>query len=448
MKKLITILFFSVFVFSPAFTQEDIWEEMLREEVEVENPVYLPVIGIGTGVLNYFGDVNDNFRNPIGGKLAIKVNVSTFVDNKHYFKANFFLLNGKLTGNERLTDRNLNFETGIISFGINIDYGFGHLFKGAKRIRPFISAGIETMQFNSKADLYDKQGMEYYYWSDGTIRNLPDFPANQLGSIILQRDFKYETDLRDLNLYGFGNYSQNAFAVPVDFGLDFFISDRVTMRLGSSLHFTFTDYLDNVSYGGVGVVGNERNDMFSYSYVTFHLDLFSDPKTIIIEKLFAEVDDFDYTMYEDEDNDMVFDGWDDCPDTPLRVKVDSVGCPLDDDFDGVPNYLDKEKNTTPNAYVNSEGVEIAEEELITLLSGNLAVNRDEIDIYIQNIIGFSKYSGMTNLEIPEKFKPLDINRDGYISFDEVLKSIDDFFDFKSSLTTADIYELNSFFFAQ
>lgn len=42
----------------------------------------------------------------------------------------------------------------------------------------------------------------------------------------------------------------------------------------------------------------------------------------------------------DTDGDGVADKWDKCPGTPLKVKVDKNGCPLDRDKDGVADYLD------------------------------------------------------------------------------------------------------------
>ena len=441
----------SVILFLPflkASAQEEYYESLLKEEVEVENPVYKPVIGIGVGTLNFLGDVKNASRNPMMGKPAFKFNVSTFVDNKHYFKANFFLIYGTLTGNERSTaelNRNLNFATDLVTFGINLNYDFRHFLKGDKLIRPFIAVGAENLQFNSKADLFDANGNRYYYWSDGTIRDVAE--GTPAVSHFLKRDYKYESDLRELNLYGLGNYSQNTFAIPFEAGLDFMVSDRVTMRLGTSLHYTFTDLLDNVSSADkTGPVGNKQNDMFNFSYLTLHLDLFSDAKTIILDKLFADID-FDYTMYGDDDNDLVFDGWDNCPNTPRGVKVDSLGCPFDSDNDGIPDYKDKQPFSTPGAYVNDEGVEITEDQAIALNDMSDAVPRSEVDKYLLTNIGYSARRG-SNLPIPDKFKPLDTNQDGYISFDEVLKAIDDFFDYESALTTHDIYELNDFFFSQ
>ncbi|MCQ2339402.1 MAG: DUF5723 family protein [Paludibacteraceae bacterium] len=47
------------------------------------------------------------------------------------------------------------------------------------------------------------------------------------------------------------------------------------------------------------------------------------------------------TNKQDEDKDGVWNKLDMCPHTPLGVRVDKVGCPLDTDKDGVPDYLDK-----------------------------------------------------------------------------------------------------------
>lgn len=50
--------------------------------------------------------------------------------------------------------------------------------------------------------------------------------------------------------------------------------------------------------------------------------------------------------------------------------------------------------------------------------------------------------------IPDKFKNLDTDGDDYISFEELLQVIDNYFDQKLNLSVEDIYELNNFFFEQ
>ena len=431
-------------------SQENVWEDLLKQEVEVTNPVYKPVIGFGIGVLNFLGDVRNNPNTPLTGNIGYKVNVATYLDSKHFFKGNFYLLAGILSGNERSNTnlaRNLNFQSDLMTFGINFQYSFGHIWKKETILRPFISIGIENIQFDPKGDLLNAESQPYFYWPDGSIRNLayPDASAQ-----VIQRDYTYETDLRKADLYGHGSYSLNTFAIPLDIGLDFNLSSRVTMRMGTSLHYTFTDNIDNLAgtkniNNGVNYGGNKMNDMYTFSYVTLHLDLFSDAKTKLVEKLFADIDNFDYAFYEDEDNDGVFDGWDKCPGTPRGVAVDSVGCPFDDDNDGVPNYMDKQLNTRPGAIVDKDGIEITDDRVLAVMNSD-AMKHSEVDLYRMTYLGFA--GKRLSKGIPAKFKFLDTDKDGYLSFEEVLSAIDSFFDYQSSLTVEDIYELNDFFFSQ
>ncbi len=57
----------------------------------------------------------------------------------------------------------------------------------------------------------------------------------------------------------------------------------------------------------------------------------------------------------DTDKDGVPDYLDKCPGTPIGVKVDNVGCPLDSDKDGVPDYLDKCPGTPAGVKVDQDG---------------------------------------------------------------------------------------------
>jgi hypothetical protein len=455
------LLFLLVFVKLPTiFSQGDI-EDLLYTEVDNLNPVYKPVIGFGMGNFNYYGDVRDPKQNPFNGTLGYKVMLTTFIDNKHYIRADFFFMGGTLSGNERShTDlsRNMNFNSNVMQFGFDLNYDFDNFYKKYRKVHPFISVGFETMTFNSKTDdstTIEGVSVRYNYWSDGTIRNMPETAENKNNPSLrmINRDYTYETNLRQAERgqpynWGLGKYPQYSFAIPIDVGLDFWLSDRVMFRVATSYHITFTDVIDHVSSKNTsGVVGDKKNDNFMFSYFSLHLDLFSSKKTLAVQRLFADIE-FDPTLMSDEDNDGWFDGWDQCPGTPLKVQTDTTGCPLDDDFDGIPNYIDDEPNSRYGAFVNERGVEFSEDELIAKLDMSNAVNREDAELFIRTPSSYSRYKDVTAKEIPEKFNSVDKDKDGYISFDEIMKEIDNFFDFKSNLSSEDIYELNNFFFAQ
>lgn len=461
-KRKIGLLVLTLLVFAAPLTAQvqvgDVggYDDMLNIEVDNLNPVYKPVMGVGYGVFSYLGDVRNTNTSPLLGTYGYKVNVSTFLDNKQYIRANFFFIGGKLSGAERSYPdpmRNMNFESDILLFGINLNYDFDNLYKTYRRVHPYISVGIETLTFNSKIDSFHttSEGIQeqYFYWPDGTIRNQPNTPAGREDPTLsyIQRDYIYETNLRDED-WGLGNYPQYSFAIPVDLGLDFWISNRLLFRLGTTYHITFTDNIDHVSAENTsGVVGNSWNDDFMYTYASLHLDLFSDKKTLLVQKLFADID-LDLTLIGDEDNDGTWDGWDQCPETPFAVQTDTTGCPLDDDFDGIPNYQDDEPNSRYGAFVDSRGVEMTEDDLIAMLDMSAAVDRRDVELYLRTPSSYSKYQNITADEIPDKFMTVDGDGDGYISFDEILDEIDEFFDFDSELNSEDIYELNNFFFAQ
>jgi hypothetical protein len=457
--RILALLLLANFAGGNLFAQEDELERLLNEEVENINPVYKPVVGFGAGVLNYFGDIRNNYYSPTIGTLGYKVNLSTYIDNRRFLKAEFYFMGGKLNGNERSTTdlmKNFNFQTSIYSFGIDVNYDFDHFYKKKdRRIHPFISLGFGTMLFNSRTDstasVFDTDlGYEvekkYNYWDDGTIRDIPQSSGDPDLSHLMKRDFTYETPLRETD-WGLGQYSQYAFVIPFDIGIDMQLSDRMMIRLGTSFCYAFSDVIDHVSYKNTsGRIGNKGNDMFNYTYLSFHLDLFSSAKTLKIERLFRDME-FDPMLFGDEDNDGFMDGWDDCPGTPLGVATDSSGCPLDSDRDGIYDHLDKEQFSRTGAYVNDEGVEITEEDLIGLLDKSMAVGRNEISLYIHSP---DVYAGRraTGQPIPDKFRSVDTDKDNYISFDEMLKEIDRYFDFESALSAPDIYELNGFFFSQ
>lgn len=452
---------------------EEYYKSILDTVVEVVDPVYKPVISLGTGVMSFWGDVQNRVNSPLTGNYAFKVNGSALFGNKRNFKFNAFALYGSISGHNFEISRqmqqqplpldddgnpiylNSSFKTEIIQIGTSLEYGFGHFIKG-KRFRPFIAVGISTMLFSPKGNfkLNGSPNPEnfYYFWSDGTMRNYSETGPDAAIAEPVRFDKEYETDLSSADLFDLGSYNQRTFTIPVDIGFDFYLSDRVIFRIGTSVNYTFTDMLDNYSSKVAKAMNypnkNDFNDIFAFNYISLNLDLFSDPKSLLVERIFAEAGEFDYDVFfADEDQDGVFDRFDLCPSTPSGVEVDSVGCPYDTDNDGIFDFMDIEAGTPEGATIDEQGAQLQEDALAAMFDNVNAVSRKEVRLIpLANI--WTATRTFTPGLIPDKFRVVDSDADGYISFQELLKTIDDYFDEKSTFKPEDIYELNDYFFTQ
>jgi hypothetical protein len=450
----ITVLFLAG-PFWSGLGQDVDYDEMLQRIDTIENPVYKPVLSMGYGVLNFYGDIRSSNRLPAIGNPALRMNVTTFIDNSQHFAANFYFLTGSLTGEQRSTtnmSKNLNFKSQVFSIGASARYEFGHLFSDGLKFRPYVSIGLEQLNFNSKGDLFDGNGQRYYYWPDGSIRDLPDTEPGAARPLV--RDYVYETDLRSFERNvrsretgndDLGSYSLRSLGIPVEIGFVMRVSQRVYVSLGTEYHYTFSDYIDNVASEGTYIPGNKANDGFLFTHATLHFDMFSDPKTKTVDLLYADLET-DPLLFDDEDGDFVLDMADQCPGTPYGVVVDTLGCPLDRDNDGVPDYLDKEPDSEPGVWVDEEGVTLSEDDLTDLLQRDDALKREDLDAYLAVIE--ARYNELSVTEIPEKFTQIDTDEDGYVSFEELLRVIDDYFDFNVDLSLDELRQVNDFFFSQ
>ena len=338
-------------------------ENSILPEKPANELIFKPTLGLGTGMLSFYGDIyQKHFQSPSVSRIGYELNVAQPLTD--YLQFDFYVLHGKLGADERFVagGRNLNFQSTITAGGINVLYNFDNFLKKDRTASPYITLGVESFEFLSKTDLYDKYGNKYYYWPDGTIRNMSATEPNAANAIIIERDYTYETDIRTLNADGFGKYPERSWAIPVGAGFTFKITDHINFKMGSTMHFTFTDYIDGITKNSVGIrKGNSQNDKFMMTSVSLHYDFYIKKKGVnesYDEPLTA--DDMLSMDYADSDSDGVADVNDNCPNTPQGVAVDTHGCPLDDDMDGVPNYLDKEPNTPAGAFVDEHGVQLSD----------------------------------------------------------------------------------------
>ena len=328
-----------------------------KDTSSLDEQKYKPKISLGAGRLSYHGDLYKmHFQIPQTARLAYDLAISQRLSR--YLQLDFNVLFGKLGANEWLSNRQENFQSEIRAGGVNLLYDFGNFIPDKFNIRPFVSFGVMGFEFLSKTDLKDKNGNTYYYWADGSIKNMPEGSPGAQNAKDLIRDYKYESDIRERNLDGFGKYQERAWAFPIGVGFVMKITDRVDAKLNFQYFFSTTDYIDGISEKSVGNrLGNKRNDNFAYTSVSIQYDLIAKRSA----KKNPAVDTLNNAYWlaldkEDKDNDGVVDLSDDCPGTAEGAKVDIKGCPLDEDGDGIPNYRDDELATPPGAPVNSRGV--------------------------------------------------------------------------------------------
>lgn len=425
-----------------------------RKAWNMEHTIFKPVIGVGAGFFNYFGEVNNNSRiNPVINNYGFQASV--FKNFSPSFGLEFDVAYGRMSAREGSVERNLNFATDIVNFNLKATYNFAGILRAGRFLNPFISVGVGAINFNTKGDLKDGNGVAYNYWNDGTVRSLPQ-PADgssEPNAQVLRPDYVYETDLRKANLDSLGNYKQFAVTIPATFGFHFRVSPRSAIRVSSTFSYAFTDLIDNVSSAGTGSrKGNAANDMFLFSSISYHFDFFSPKK---IKK--TPYDDMEFESMEgDDDKDGVSNLKDRCPNTPEGAgAVDEAGCPLDSDGDGIPDYRDAESSTSADAIVDENGVTI-DPEFIVLPDTN-ALDRGIIyEVYpeMREIYG-GKGQSKTDVEMRRArlvaetpYGIIDTNEDGNISVGEVYEAIDSFFEGDLDVSAQYIADLIDYFFEQ
>lgn len=430
MKKFLTVLFFSA-VASVSFSQE-------AEETDTKHK---PSVMVGVSGLKFFGYVGSNSDlNPL---LDARLGYFLSVEQRFgkILGVEITGLYGKLAGTDNSKTSHLNFQSTIMQGHLMITANFDKVFKEDPLVSPFLNAGVGYMMFNSYADLL--RGTDtLYYWSDGSIRDLNEAAPNAGAATVIKRDYNYETKLKTNGVSG-------CLVVPVGGGLNFHFGKKWTASIGANYNMCMTQWIDNA--------GKKNNAYLSANVgIQYEFKKSSDGSS---DARYKNVD-FASVDHMDADKDGVPDDKDDCHGTVAGVKVDKRGCPLDTDGDGVPDYLDKEANTKKGNKVDGFGVTINEEEMARhqMEWDSLAPERSkEFNVapsmeYLKKIEAESKKvrseSKTTSTKIPAELQPADLNKDGYISADEITKSIDAFFDGSSDFTVEKLNRLIDFFFEQ
>lgn len=403
----------------------------------------LPSIAIGTGVLSFDGDIGNGVNLSSLSRIRGGYNFSIEQRIGRVLGISVNGIYGKLADSESGSKSNRNFESKIIQADLNLlihlDNDF--LFKRSSIFAPYLFAGFGYLKYDPYGDLTDKNGIKYNYWTDGTIRNLPD---STNGAKIIQRDYTYETKLNDS-----AKYSSSTFALPVGLGVNLKIVDNLYINLGATYYMTMSDWIDNYKVG--------KNDSYIFANVSFQYNFgkpYDDSDPVYQTVDFSSLDNLD------SDEDGVKDGNDVCPGTPKGTKITPNGCPEDSDEDGIADYMDKEPLTKKGAFVDENGVTITEKMIAERQTVYSALATERSNLFNENPSlkylkeveakskGERKNNGKGGSTIPFALKTADVNNDGFISTDEISKAIDGFFEGDSDFTVEKLNDLIDFFFDQ
>lgn len=221
-----------------------------------------PYAGVSVGINSFYGDVKPKSHNWLSGNVGAKLNLSAELGSEGIFSAHFNVMYQYLkqsqrfdfnkgvmvgVGNEsnpgniiniaRTYEGNLNFRTHMWSIGIMGEYRHPFIFPRENNIRPFVGVGLSLLIFNPKSD-------RYFINAAGEPNSYENYYKDSYSA---PYDHKYESAIRDSNLYGQGRFANTTLGIPIELGFEFrVIPNTLHIRLATSFTITLSDYIDGV----------------------------------------------------------------------------------------------------------------------------------------------------------------------------------------------------------
>ena len=437
--KLLTVLFaFSVVFSANAQDDKEKTKHLPSIMLGVSGLKYMGYIGSHTNInplldarLGYFLSIEQRFGKILGVELVGTYGKLAGTDNQ------------TTTSNGVITQYYSNFQADIMQGQLMLTANFDGVMKGDPMVSPFIKAGIGYMMFNTYSDLQNGSN-PYIYQADGSIVTVQTVTVSGTPTTSLvptKRDYTYETKLP-------ANGQTGALVIPMMIGLDFNFGKHMSTMFGVGYTMCLSNWIDGTGKGSAGYFNANIGLRYEFGKKSEGGSSSDQYKNV----------DFSSVDHLDADKDGVPDDKDMCHGTPKGVKVDEKGCPLDGDNDGVPDYLDKEPTTAKGNKVDGYGVTIDEAAIAQHQKDwqNEAPERSkEFNVkpsaeYLKQVEAKAKKvnQGKASSKIPADLKSADINNDGFISADEITKTIDSFFEGNGDFTVEKINKLIDFFFEQ
>jgi len=237
--------------------------------------------------------------------------------------------------------------------------------------------GLGAMAYKTRVNTLDDAGNPYDFQTIvGT--NVQAFPTKKDVKTALQDqmddtyDMAAETEAGRRKREMFDGKTA-VFTPSIGAGVQFRLGKRVNLSIEDRISFPHDEDLIDGQRWSEQVSGTpiqtQNNDVINYMSLGLNFNLGNSKKSV--EPLYwMNPLDFAYSelnyprhmllpepVLPDADNDGITDQFDKCPGTPAGVAVDSHGCPMDTDGDGVPDFRDKQLITPTECQpVDADGI--------------------------------------------------------------------------------------------
>lgn len=233
--------------------------------------------------------------------------------------------------------------------------------------------GLGALVYKTRVNALDGTFTPYQFTGKGGIIEKPDSTKAKAVRKALhsKMDKSYESDAQNSGNNQFKGKTMD-FAPSIGVGVQYKINKKFNIQLEDRYTFPRDGYLDGTVYGtplGNAPATGRVADAVNYFSISLNYNLKNKKKSVEplywINPLDHGYSELSYPRHmilpnpvlPDEDNDGATDQFDKCPKTPKGIAVDSHGCPLDTDGDGVPDYKDKQLITPTECQpVDADGV--------------------------------------------------------------------------------------------
>ncbi|MCS6981904.1 MAG: hypothetical protein N2110_00710 [Flavobacteriales bacterium] len=206
-------------------------------EVDYEFKHSYPILKVFGGGLMYVGDLRsrEGLKRFWGFRPAFGAGLEQRFGKWLGLSANFMY--GWVASEKRSINEFVNFKSRIINADVRTMLHFDYLLMGRQTVAPYVAAGVGYINFRTFSDLKDAQGRTYYLWTDGQLRDQPQDQPQMGFPQVIQRDYKYESDVTP---------ARNNFLIfPVSAGFQFKVHKYWHYHLDATYFFTLSHFTNS-----------------------------------------------------------------------------------------------------------------------------------------------------------------------------------------------------------